>query len=316
MKPKFALLLAAVLTTFVLAIVVGVVRSLAQPSPIELAAGMDNTVPNVLSDGDVQATATASDQAYQQQLLEASQRIEEANRTIDEANARLQEPIVVREPAPAQQPVAQVPAAQPVAQAPAQPTQAPVERSNTPQYAISSEQAGQLALAAAPGASLLATPELVNYAGTPAYEARLDRGLVYIDANTGAVLANTAVAPPTQAPAPTNAPAPSTISPDTAASAAVAYLGGGTVVKVELEEEHGALVYEVRFANDSRVYVDAYSGSVVYAKVESGSSNNSGNDDNGSDDANDDHGGDSNSGSDDDHKDDDKKDDDKKDDDN
>lgn len=301
MKPKFALLLAAVLTTFVLAIVVGVVRSLAQPSPIELAAGMDNTAPNVISDSDVQATATANDQAYQQQLLEASQRIEEANRTIDEANARLQEPIVVREPAPAQQPIAQVPAAQPVSQAPAQPTQAPAERSNVPQYAISPEQAGQLALAAAPGASLLATPELVNYAGTPAYEARLDRGMVYIDANTGAVLANTAVAPPTQAPAPTNAPAPTTISPDAAASAAVAYLGGGTVVKVELEEEHGALVYEVRFANDSRVYVDAYSGSVVYAKVESGSN----------DDANDDHGGD------DDHKDDDKKDDnDKKDDDN
>ncbi|MFD3164999.1 PepSY domain-containing protein [Herpetosiphon sp. NSE202] len=284
MKPKFALLIAAVLTAFVLVIVAGVVRSLAQPSPIELAAGLDNSLPN---NNDVQATATV--QAYQQQLLEANQRIEEANRTIDEANARLQEPIVVREPAPAQPPIAQAPAQpQPAAQDPLPATQAPA----VPQYPISAEQASQLALAAAPGASLLATPELVNYAGTAAYEVRLDRGLVYIDATTGAVLANNAVAPPTQAPAPpapTNAPAPSTISADAAASAAVAYLGGGTVERVELEEEHGALVYEVRFTNDSRVYVDAYSGSVVYAKIESSKdSSGSGGDDKKDDDKKDD----------------------------
>ncbi len=286
MKPKFALLIAAVLTALVLVIVAGVVRSLAQPSPIELAAGLDNSLPN---NNDVQATATV--QAYQQQLLEANQRIEEANRTIDEANARLQEPIVVREPAPAQQPIAQAPAQpQPAAQDPLPATQAPA----VPQYPVSAEQASQLALAAAPGASLLATPELVNYAGTAAYEVRLDRGLVYIDATTGAVLANNAVEPSTQAPAPTNAPAPTTISADAAASAAIAYLGGGTVERVELEEEHGALVYEVRFANDSRVYVDAYSGSVVYAKIES--SKDSGG--SGGDDKKDDH------------KDDDKKDDD------
>ncbi|KPL81195.1 PepSY domain-containing protein [Herpetosiphon geysericola] len=272
MKPKFALLIAAVLTAFVLVIVAGVVRSLAQPSPVELAAGLDNSLPN---DNVAQATATV--QAYQQQLLEANQRIEEANRTIDEANARLQEPIVVREPAPAQQPIAQAPAQpQPAAQDPLPATQAPA----VPQYPISADQAGQLALAAAPGAGLLATPELVNYAGTAAYEVRLDRGLVYVDATTGAVLTNNAVVPPTQVPAPT------TISADAAASAAVAYLGGGTVVRVELEEEHGALVYEVRFANDSRVYVDAYSGSVVYAKVESGSSNDDKKDDDKKDDDN------------------------------
>ncbi len=287
MKPKFALLLAAVLTTFVLVMVGGIVRSLAQPSPIELAAGLDNSLPNGVA-GDAQATATASAQAYQQQLLEANQRIEQANQTIDEANARLQEPIVVRESAPAQPPVAQVPSQpQPAAQNPLPATQVPA----APQYPISAEQAGQLALAAAPGANVLATPELVNYGNTAAYEVRLDRGTIYIDATTGAVLANNAVAPPTQAPAPepTAAPAPSTISPDAAASAAVAYLGGGTVVRVELEEEHGALVYEVRFANDSRVYVDAYTGSVVYAKVESSNdSSGSGGDDKKDDDKKDD----------------------------
>jgi len=37
---------------------------------------------------------------------------------------------------------------------------------------------------------LLATPELVSFQGTVAYEVHLDRGLVYVDATTGNVLYN------------------------------------------------------------------------------------------------------------------------------
>lgn len=61
---------------------------------------------------------------------------------------------------------------------------------------------------------------------------------------------------------------PARITADQAAAAARAYVGGGTVERVELEEEHGQLVYEVRFTNNSRVYVDAVSGAVVYARLE------------------------------------------------
>ncbi|HEY0603326.1 MAG TPA: PepSY domain-containing protein [Herpetosiphonaceae bacterium] len=95
-------------------------------------------------------------------------------------------------------------------------------------------------------------------------------------------------------PSPSASGAPQTpgrITADQAAAAARAYVGGGTVERVELEEEDGRLVYEVRFTNNSRVYVDAVSGAVVYARLEesrrddsnSGSSSSgSGRDDNGS----------------------------------
>ncbi|HEY0738251.1 MAG TPA: PepSY domain-containing protein [Herpetosiphonaceae bacterium] len=94
-------------------------------------------------------------------------------------------------------------------------------------------------------------------------------------------------------PSPSASGAPQTpgrITADQAAAAARAYVGGGTVERVELEEEDGRLVYEVRFTNNSRVYVDAVSGAVVYARLEegsrddsnSGSGSGSGRDDSGS----------------------------------
>ncbi len=62
--------------------------------------------------------------------------------------------------------------------------------------------------------------------------------------------------------------APDLISADQAVAVAVAYLGDPAVERVELEHESNTLVYEVRFASGSRVYVDAYQGVVVYARVE------------------------------------------------
>ncbi|GIW91462.1 MAG: hypothetical protein KatS3mg109_1894 [Pirellulaceae bacterium] len=101
-------------------------------------------------------------------------------------------------------------------------------------------------------------PELVSLQGTPAYEVVFDRGAIYIDAQTGAILANTIVEV---------AQAANPIGEDQAIAAAVSYLGGGTVAKVKREYEHGVDVYEVKFTDGSEVYVDAYNGQVVYAKV-------------------------------------------------
>ncbi len=56
--------------------------------------------------------------------------------------------------------------------------------------AVSPELAANIALFAAPGATLNGTPELVLYQDVLAYEVPLDRGLVYVDANSGDVLAN------------------------------------------------------------------------------------------------------------------------------
>ena len=59
-----------------------------------------------------------------------------------------------------------------------------------PAYAVPAEQAESLALNAVPGATVQSAPRLVSFQGTAAYEVVLDRGPVYIDANSGSVLYN------------------------------------------------------------------------------------------------------------------------------
>lgn len=54
--------------------------------------------------------------------------------------------------------------------------------------ALSAAQATVLAKKDTPDAILQATPELINYNGTAAYEVLLDSGTTYIDANLGAIL--------------------------------------------------------------------------------------------------------------------------------
>ena len=54
--------------------------------------------------------------------------------------------------------------------------------------ALSAAQATELAKQESPNSILQATPELINYNGTAAYEVLLDSGTTYIDANLGAVL--------------------------------------------------------------------------------------------------------------------------------
>ena len=54
--------------------------------------------------------------------------------------------------------------------------------------ALSAAQATDLAKQESPNSILQATPELINYNGTAAYEVLLDSGATYIDANLGAIL--------------------------------------------------------------------------------------------------------------------------------
>lgn len=68
--------------------------------------------------------------------------------------------------------------------------------------------------------------------------------------------------------APAAAVAP--IDEATAIQIATAYLGGGTVRDVERENKRGMLVYEVKFTDGSKIYVDAASGQVAYARVRGG----------------------------------------------
>lgn len=59
-----------------------------------------------------------------------------------------------------------------------------------PSYGVSPGIAGTIALNVAPGATLARVPEAVSFQGTAAYEVQLDRGTVYVDANSGQVLYN------------------------------------------------------------------------------------------------------------------------------
>ncbi|NCC35526.1 MAG: peptidase, partial [Chloroflexia bacterium] len=81
---------------------------------------------------------------------------------------------------------------------------------------------------------------------------------LYLDAQSAAVLADSTTP---------HATAGGQITAEEAAQAALLYAGGGTVRKTELESERGVLVYEVKFTDDSEIYVDATTGQVIYAKI-------------------------------------------------
>ena len=131
---------------------------------------------------------------------------------------------------------------------------APAPQTGSTVYSIPADQAVAIALNSMRGAKLIHAPELVNYQGQVAYEVQLDRGTVYVDANSGRVL--TASNP--------NGP----ITLDQAIQAASAYSGGGTATRYRLERENGRAVYRIQFSTGRTVYVDMNTGQVV------GTSNN------------------------------------------
>jgi len=259
MMNRTMLFIAATLTAFMLVVIDGVVSRISttsspEPVPTEIVVEMTPiSVPAL--DPTAEALLREREAAYQAALAEANRRLAEANQQLNTAQRELNEMSAqVSVPAPAAPaPAAPAPAA--LAPAPAAPAPAAPP---APVYAVSPEQAQAIAQANAQGATLIRAPELVSLQGVPAYEVVFDRGAIYVDAQTGAILANTIS---------TGTQVANAINEDQAIAAAVAYMGGGTVAKVKREYEHGVDVYEVKFADGSEVYVDAYSGQVVYAKV-------------------------------------------------
>jgi Tfp pilus assembly protein FimV len=253
------LFIAATLTAFMLVVIGGVVSRISttsspEPVPTEIVVEMTPiSVPAL--DPTAEALLREREAAYQAALAEANRRLAEANQQLNTAQRELNEMSAqVSVPAPA--------APAPAAPAPAAPAPAPAAPAPAAPpalvYAVSPEQAQAIAQANAQGATLIRAPELVSLQGVPAYEVVFDRGAIYVDVQTGAILANTIS---------TGTQVANAINEDQAIAAAVAYMGGGTVAKVKREYEHGVDVYEVKFADGSEVYVDAYSGQVVYAKV-------------------------------------------------
>jgi uncharacterized membrane protein YkoI len=65
--------------------------------------------------------------------------------------------------------------------------------SGAPTFPISADTAVAIVLTTVRGGELQKPPELVDYMGAAAYEVSLVQGLVYVDANTGKILANGAI---------------------------------------------------------------------------------------------------------------------------
>ena len=310
MNQRSALLIAAALTAFVLVLVGGLASRLSVTADTGATATVvvvpTNAIPPtevVTLDPTVEAMIKEREAAYQQALAEANSRLSQANNQISQANGQIstleqsrqqiadkynqsqsaQESVQVAAQAAVNQAAAQAAAAQTAARAAvraaapvavsvpaAAPAAAPARAAApavvaAPTFAISPDQAAGIALGvAAPGSNLTKAPELVSYEGTPAYEVVLDKGNVYVNAQSGAVMAN-------------GAAAPQLVSQDQAIQSAQAYIGGGTVKSVNLQDDNGAKTYQVQFDDDSKVFVDAVSGVVVYAEIRTNTSQSASN---------------------------------------
>jgi uncharacterized membrane protein YkoI len=259
MTQRTTLIIAAALTAFVLVLIGGLATQLTQNNasagPESITLTEPTAIPTATAgiDPTVQALIQEREAAYQQALQQANDQLQQSYQ--DQQALRDQLSQSQANPQPDTQSVV----------APAQPAASSGASSNSaPAYAVSLDQAKQIALDTVPGATLTKDPELVRFQDTVAYEVALDKGNVYIDANSGQVLYNGAAPPP--APAAVSAPA-EPITQEQAIQIASAYLGGGTVVKAERENERGIDVYEVEFADGSEIYVDAVTGQVAYAQL-------------------------------------------------
>ncbi|MGQ9827127.1 MAG: PepSY domain-containing protein [Roseiflexus sp.] len=250
MKQHTLLGIAAALTAFIL-VVIGALAG--QVSQTGIPAATDTVVvptetpvsAPVALDPTVEALIREREAAYQRALEEANRQLAEANQRIETANRQIAQQTAQQQSAPAAQ-----------NSAPTQPT-----------YPVPPEQAQAIALSLANGATLTKPAELVLYQGTPAYEVIFDRGAVYIDAQSGAVIANTLAQPQPQSVAQMG------ITSDQAAQIAIAYRGEGQIKKVEFERERGVDVYEVKFTDGAKVYVAASDGAVVYARLDKAQNN-------------------------------------------
>jgi len=205
---RTALMIAAGVTAFTL-VGIGALASRMSNSAPEAGATAPATPDTAMSGGITNAatsspaaeSAPANDAAsslaadreaqYRELIQRANQRIQEANRRLMEMEQQLAS-------APAGTQLATDASASSAGATSAtarQPLAGAAANSSVPNVAVSLQRALEIALAAAPGTVAQRVPELVNFQGSVAYEVALNAGLVYVDANSGAVLYNGALAP-------------------------------------------------------------------------------------------------------------------------
>lgn len=210
MKNKLSLIIAALITTALITMGIGVIRNVnarnAQPLPTPTAT---------------QVPVNDRELAYQQMIADANAKITLANQQIEQLLTTL-------------------------------PTE--VVESESP-YLFTAEQAATLAANLA-GVVPQTLPELVNFNGTPAFEAIYGNGKVYIDANTGKIIFNGLQTKPSQ------------INADQAVNIATKYLNRTDVISINVAPINGTNVYVVQFSDGTLVYVDIY-GKIVAIQLPS-----------------------------------------------
>ncbi len=186
MTQKTAVILSVVLTAFLLVVGGGVVARVSQPDAVAAAAPATASAAPAATTAPVTSAAPSSDMAAQvQQIMQ--QRETQYRQLIDQANQRLTDmnkQLAALQAAQAAQ-TASTASARTTARAAAAATQpAP------PLFTLSADAARDIAVQATNFATMIRAPELVRFEGKVAYEIGFTRGVVYVDANTGAVLFN------------------------------------------------------------------------------------------------------------------------------
>ena len=164
MNQRPAMILAAGVAAFSLVAIGAVLATVTAVPPAQ--AAQDAATPT--------AQVNSSDAAFAEREAEYRKLIEQANQRIETANNRIKQLEQQLSEARAQ--------AQANTQSQANTT------AQSQDYPVSAEQAAQLALLLVPDATLTKDPELVDVQGVTAYEVVLNRGTLYVDANTGRVL--------------------------------------------------------------------------------------------------------------------------------
>lgn len=279
---RVALLGAAGLTAFTLAVAAGVLAHVAQPERMAVVvdaqvvdAEVSEATPEATAEPSIQALLQEREADYRQRLEQANEQLRRAaqqQETLQQSNEQLRELAQRQAPPGMEQGRPALPVPAPVAgpvlmQAPPRPAppQPQPQAPSSPRYPVSPDAAANVAVAAVRGARLNGTPDLVEFQGVAAYEVPLDRGNVYVDATSGKVLYDGAAA----------APSSGQVGREQAIQTARAYAGESAVREVETKRERGLTVYEVKFASDSKVYVDVASGQVAHAKLARASSRSS-----------------------------------------
>ena len=233
MKPSKAIIFSLLISAVILIVAAGITslvltnnKAAAREAEYQQLLAQDNQ--------QIQLDTQQIGQAYDH-IAQANQRIEQANQQIDQANTEIktmQGQLARVQPAPDRSAPVQASAALPA-----------VNNSVASGASITADQATQAAQQlVGTGQTVLKPAALVDYQGKIAYEVTFDKGPVYVDASSGAILFN--------------GTGPVQITADMAAQIASDYLNYKNILQIDKVTVGNRLLYRVIFKNGYIAYLD------------------------------------------------------------